>query len=124
MDKLSQNYLDLVDDLQKQLAGLMEAIASQSEPAPAIAKDWGIIHNQIQKNFQAKIVNTTLGLTSELTPQNLSLQVEIDKQLKMLGMDLTLLQTSRSQETWQKRHHQASDRLALLKRYCQMHFEA
>jgi len=88
------------------------------------------MHNQIQKNFQTKIVNTSLGLTSgltseltsELTPQNLSLQVEIDKQLKMLGVDLAMLQTSRSRETWQKRHRQASDRLILLERYCQMHY--
>jgi len=117
MDKLSENYLDLVGDLQKQLANFQEAIASHLEPAPAIAKDWLKTHQQIQKYFQAKMVNTNL----ELTPQNLSLQVEIDKQLKMLGMDLTRLQTSRSQANWQKRHQQASDRLKLLERYCQMH---
>ncbi|NUN67674.1 hypothetical protein HCU40_23925 [Pseudanabaena biceps] len=52
-------------------------------------------------------MNTAL----EVTPQNLSLQVEIDKQLKMLGVDLTMLQTSRNPATWQKRHQQACDRL-------------
>ena len=117
VEKLSQNYLDLVNDLQKQLTILQEAIALHSEPAPAIAKDWLSIYQEIQKKFQTEIVNANL----ELTAQNLSLQVEIDKQLKMLGMDLTMLQTSRSHTTWQKRHQQASDRLKLLQRYCQMH---
>ena len=117
VDKLSQNYLALVADLQKELTGLQEAIALHSEPAPAIAKDWLSIYYEIQNKFQTEIVNANL----ELTAQNLSLQVEIDKQLKMLGMDLTMLQTSRSNTTWQKRHQQASDRLKLLQRYCQMH---
>ncbi len=117
VDKLSENYLALVADLQKQLTELQEAIALQSEPAPAIAKDWLSIYHQIQKKFQGQMVNSN----SEVTPQNLSLQVEIDKQLKMLGMDLTMLQTSRSHTTWLKRHQQASDRLKLLQRYCQMH---
>jgi hypothetical protein len=117
VDKLSENYLALVADLQKQLTTLQEAIALHSEPAPAIAKDWLSIYHEIQKKFQVQIVNSN----SEITPQNLSLQVEIDKQMKMLGMDLTMLQTSRSHTTWQKRHKQTSDRLKLLERYCQMH---
>ena len=121
VDKLSENYLALVADLQKQLTTLQEAIALHSEPAPAIAKDWLSIYQEIQKKFQSEIVNANVNINLELTAQNLSLQVEIDKQLKMLGMDLTMLQTSRSHTTWQKRHQQASDRQKLLERYCQMH---
>jgi hypothetical protein len=117
---LSEDYLALIGDLRQKLELLQTAIAPQVEPAPAIAKDWLIVHNRIQNDFHAKIVNTNL----ELTPQNLSLQVEIDKQLKMLGVDFTMLQTSRSEANWQKRHQQASDRLASLQRYCQMHYEA
>jgi len=114
---LPQNYLDLIHDLQERLEILQKAIALQLDPAPAIAKDWMRSHGQIQKFFQTEIVNTNL----EISPQNLSLQVEIDKQLKMLGVDLTMLQTARSPATWQKRHQQASDRFVLLKRYSEMH---
>ena len=114
---LSQHYLDLIRNLQSQLEGLQVAIAAQVEPAPMIAKDWLRSHSEIQKFFQSKIINTDL----EVTPQNLSLQVEIDKQLKMLGVDLSMLQTARSPATWQKRHQQASDRCVLLDRYFQMH---
>jgi hypothetical protein len=104
---LSQNYLDLVHDLQNQLEILQTAIA----------KDWLRSLSKIQIFFQSNLVNANL----EITPQNLSLQVEIDKQLKMLGVDLTMLQTSRSPTTWLKRHQQACDRFVLLDRYFQMH---
>ncbi len=114
---MSQNYLNLIRDLQNQLEILQTAIASQADPAPAIAKDCLRSHCEIQKFFQAELVNTNL----EITPQNLSLQVEIDKQLKMLGVDLTMLQTARSPATWQKRHQQACDRFILLNRYYEMH---
>lgn len=114
---LSQNYLDLIRDLQKRIGILQTAIASQPDPAPAIAKDWLRSQGEIQRFFQAELVNTNL----EVTPKDLSLQVEIDKQLKMLGVDLTMLQTARSPATWQKRHQQACDRFVLLNRYYEMH---
>lgn len=114
---MSQNYLDLIHDLQNQLEILQTTIASQIEPAPEFAKEWLRSHREIQIFFQSNLVNTNL----EITPQNLSLQVEIDKQLKMLGVDLTMLQTSRSRATWQKRHQQACDRFVLLDRYFHMH---
>ena len=71
VDKLTKDYLALVADLQKQLTTLQGAIALHSEPAPVIAKDWLSIYHEIQKKFQVQIVNSN----SEITPQNLSLQV-------------------------------------------------
>ncbi|GBO56884.1 hypothetical protein APA_5219 [Pseudanabaena sp. lw0831] len=115
---MTQDYLALVSDLQNQLKILQTAISSQKESAPAIAKDWLRSHREIQIFFQSSLVNTDL----EITPQDLSLQVEIDKQLKMLGVDLTMLQTSRSPATWQKRYQQACDRFFLLDSYFQMHY--
>ena len=113
---MSQEYLVLIHNLQAQLAVLQGAIASQPKTSPEIVKDWQRSHSEIQSFFQSQIINTDL----EVTPQNLSLQVEIDKQLKMLGVDLAMLQTSRNPTTWQKRHQQASDRFVLLNRYFQM----
>jgi hypothetical protein len=114
---VSQDYVGLIQDLQSQLEILQVAIASQVEPSSSLAKDWLRSHREIQAFFQTQIINTEL----EITPPNLSLQVEIDKQLKMLGVDLSMLQTARNPATWQKRHQQASDRFVLLKKYCQMH---
>jgi hypothetical protein len=114
---MSQQYLDLIRNLHSQLEVLQTAIANQSEPAPAIASDWLRSQSQIQTFFHTQIVNTEL----EIKPQHLSLQVEIDKQLKMFGVDLSMLRAARNPTTWQKRHQQICDRLVLLNRYCQMH---
>ncbi|ELS32710.1 MULTISPECIES: heterocyst frequency control protein PatD [Pseudanabaena] len=116
---MSQNYLDLTHQLRSQLEILQTAIASQLEPSPTKVKEWMRSYGEIQSFFQTQIINTAL----EISPQNLSLQVEIDKQLKMLGADLNLLQTARNPITWQKRHQQAGDRFVLLKRYCEMSSE-
>jgi hypothetical protein len=117
LSQIYLDYLDLIRDLQSQLEILQAAIAPQLEPAPAIAKDWQRSHSIIQNFFQTQIINTAL----EITPPHLSLQVEIDKQLKMLSVDLSMLQAARNPATWQKRHQQACDRFVLLQRYCQMH---
>ncbi|MBD2188581.1 heterocyst frequency control protein PatD [Pseudanabaena sp. FACHB-723] len=114
---MSQQYLDLIHDLQRQLEVLQTAIANQSEPAPAIVSDWLRSQSQIQAFFHDQIVNIEM----EIKPQHLSLQVEIDKQLKMFGVDLSMLRAARNPTTWQKRHQQICDRLVLLNKYFQMH---
>jgi len=115
----SPDYLSLVKELQQQLQLWQEAIALQSQLDKAIAEEWQVTHDQIQSFFQCEMVN---GDNAEITPQFLSLQVEINKQLKMLGVDLTMLRSSRSAATWQKRHQQIGDRLNTLQKYCEFHF--
>ena len=117
--KNSSDYLALVRDLQKQLQLWQEAIALLSQFDKAIVQEWKDTYEQIQDFFLREMVN---GNNAEITPQFLSLQVEINKQLKMLGVDLTMLQSSRSEATWQKRHQQISDRLNTLQKYCEFHF--
>ena len=117
--KNSSDYLALVRDLQKQLQLWQEAIALKSQLDKAIAQEWQVYHDQIQSFFLREMVN---GNNAEITPQLLSLQVEINKQFKMLGVDLTMLQSSRSEATWQKRHQQICDRLSTLQKYCEFHF--
>ncbi|MFM7888366.1 MAG: heterocyst frequency control protein PatD [Pseudanabaena sp.] len=114
---MSQDYEGLIQELQSQLEVLQKEIALQVEPSPSLAKNWWRSHREIQAFFQSQIINTEL----EVTPANLSLQVELDKQLKMLGVDLSMLQTARNPATWEKRYQQASDRFGLLKKYCEMH---
>ncbi|PZU97092.1 MAG: hypothetical protein DCE90_08125 [Pseudanabaena sp.] len=111
-----QNYSALISELSQQLDLLQSAIAICNELAPNLVKDWQRSHGEIQEFFQSQIVNTSI----EITSHDLSVQVEIDKQLKMLGVDLTMLQTARNPDTWQKRHQQACDRLTRLQRYCEM----
>jgi len=112
----SENYANLISELSQRLQSLQSAIAPCHNHAPNLVKDWQRSHGEIQTFFQTQIVNTAL----EITSHNLSVQVEIDKQLKMLGVDLTMLQTARSPDTWQKRHQQSCDRLTKLQSYCKM----
>jgi len=110
----SQNYAALISELWQRLEAIQSEFAPCVELAPDLVKDWQRSQEQVQIFFQSQIVNTVI----EITSQDLSLQVEIDKQLKMLGVDLTMLQTARSSHTWQKRHQQACDRLTRLHSYC------
>ena len=47
-----------------------------------------------------------------------SYQVEIDKQLRLLKMDVLFLQAARQAETTAQRRQQVCDRLETLQRYC------
>lgn len=114
---MSESYSKLIVDLQSRLDSLQGLVVLQTEIAPEMVKDWQRSLQEIQAFFRQQIVNTSL----EISQSHLSLQVEIDKQLKMLGVDLNMLQTSRNPATWQKRHQQASDRFIFLQKYCQMH---
>jgi len=75
---------------------------------------------EAQQFFQQQI----LGLdASDLDPDTesrvRSYQTEISKQLRLLGMDVMLLQAARQQETATARQLQLSDRLKTLQSYCE-----
>jgi alpha-mannosidase len=108
-DSTFQNFNPL-QSLQQKLISLQQAIANHADPDPSIAKAWARSLEEILHFFQSAIVNSN--------SVDLGLQVEIDKQLKMLSVDLSMLQSARKLDTWQKRHRQAGDRLTLLLRYC------
>lgn len=68
----------------------------------------------LQKFFQTQIQ----PIESE-NYQVRSLLVEINKQMRLLGMDLLFLQTAKQPETVQQRISQLHDRLDLLTKYCE-----
>ena len=106
--------------LQQKLASLQQAITNHPDHAPTVAKEWARSLEEILHFFQSAIVNADEQnqMQNQSSIPSISLQVEIDKQLKMLGVDLSMLQSARKLDTWQKRHRQAGDRLTLLLRYC------
>jgi hypothetical protein len=57
-------------------------------------------------------------LPPEITHRLRAIQVEIDKQLKLLAMDVLFLQTARQATTAEQRQRQMSDRLEQIERYC------
>lgn len=84
-------------------------------------------HTQVQDFFQAQILDAAdrhdpdddldeqLQISEELV---IAHYVEINKQLRLLGADLTMLHAARNPETISKRQQQASDRLRMLISYC------
>jgi hypothetical protein len=80
---------------------------------------------QLQQNFQSDILGSydAEGLENQdldlrMVQRLRSLQVEIDRQLRLLAMDALFLQTARQATTVQQRQQQISDRLEQVDRYC------
>jgi len=73
----------------------------------------------LQTSFQTQIWNSDLqALEPKLEHQIHSINVEIDKQLRLLIMDGFFLQSARQENTIEQRKQQMRDRLSLLLRYC------
>jgi hypothetical protein len=73
----------------------------------------------LQTLFQTQIWNADRQtLEPKLEQQIHSINVEIDKQLRLLTMDGFFLQSARQENTIEQRKQQMRDRLALLLRYC------
>lgn len=69
--------------------------------------------------FQTQILPLDLQTLSDETGLRVhGLQVEINKQLRLIGTDALFLRAAKQPDTVQQRLHQISDRLQLLKRYC------
>jgi hypothetical protein len=79
---------------------------------------------ELQDHFQSEI--WPLGINSldpSLGHQLQAVNVEIDKQLRLLTMDVMFLQASRQSTTIEQRQGQIRDRLTTLIRYCHALFQ-
>lgn len=73
----------------------------------------------LQSFFQTQIWNLDMqDIAPDLEQQARSINVEIDKQLRLLNMDAMFLQAARQEATKQQRQQQIHDRLFLLTQYC------
>jgi hypothetical protein len=74
---------------------------------------------EVQQMFQLRIMSTDLEqLDPAVVSQVQSYQTEINKQMRLLGMDVMFLQAARQPTTAYQRQAQMSDRIATLIRYC------
>jgi cell division septum initiation protein DivIVA len=107
-------YQQLYQDLQQTIEELQKTLATTSDASTlktAIAA--------LQTCFQTQIWNLDLqNLEPKLEHQIQSVNVEIDKQLRLLSMDTLFLQTARQASTIAQRKQQMGERLSLLKQYC------
>ncbi len=73
-----------------------------------------------QQQFQQDILSLGLeGVPETHLARVQSYQTEINKQLRLLGMDILFLQAARQSATVQQRQAQMSDRIRLLIQYCE-----
>jgi hypothetical protein len=108
-------YQQCFEELQQALAQVERMLRSGAN-----AVDLKAALTQIQQLFQSQVLSLNLDvLPAELEHRVYSFQVEIDKQLRLLGMDLTFLQAARQVETIAQRRHQAGERAEILLRYCE-----
>lgn len=74
---------------------------------------------KLQDYFQTEILPLDSQTLSDDTGSRLhALQVEMNKQLRLIGTDALFLRAAKQPDTVQQRLRQIGDRLQLLKRYC------
>ncbi|MGI0487372.1 heterocyst frequency control protein PatD [Pantanalinema rosaneae CENA516] len=75
--------------------------------------------SELQTWFQTAVLPQSIAdLDPQFAQRLQAIQVEIDKQLRLLGMDVMFLQAARQTATVAQRQQQIRDRLNLLSRYC------
>lgn len=74
----------------------------------------------LQQSFRDQLLSLPTDELPSATQQWVqSYQVEMDKQLRLLGVDVLFLQSAKQAETTKQRQQQVCDRLNILQRYCE-----
>lgn len=106
-----QRYQEFWQALQR-----LTAIATQQNPDAQTLQEQFLA---VQQFFQVQLVSLALeGLNPAQAAQVQSYQTEINKQLRLLGMDVMFLQAARRSATAQQRQAQMQERIGLLGKYC------
>ncbi len=102
-------------ELRQEVEALSQAIAQGGCNCAQLKA--ALMH--LQTLFQTQTQSLELDdLDPSLAHQVQSFNVEIDKQLRLLGMDVMFLQAAKQVATREQRLNQMGDRLTLLLRYC------
>ena len=106
-------YQQVYDRFQPLLQRLQQAVEAGDRDSLNSA------FQEAQQLFQQQIVPLDLEALDQ--PRSLkvrSIQVEINKQMRLLATDLLFLKTARQSATASQRQQQIGDRVTLLLRYC------
>lgn len=114
---LPQDYQDRYQTLSQSLQTLQNQV-TQANPDPMKLRSQFL---EAQQWFQQKIIG--LDVDDQLEPADestvRSYNTEINKHLRLLGMDLTFLQAAKQPTTAQQRQAQIRDRIQTLLAFCQ-----
>ena len=107
-----ESYPQAYDRLQQSLQRLQQAVETGD-------RDLQLKFQEAQQLFQEQIASLDLeSLDPKLALKVRSIQVEINKQMRLLATDLLFLKTARQAATASQRQQQIGDRVTLLLRYC------
>lgn len=113
---LPESHRDRYQAFSQRLLAL-EELVSQPECDCAALKSEAL---DIQKFFQTQISSLDLDvLEMDVGQRSSAVQVEMDKQLRLLNLDVMFLQTARRSTTQDQRMQQIKERLKILINYCQ-----
>lgn len=112
---LPQTHRQIYEAVKQRVMALASQIANATVDQVALKAE--VIG--LQHFFQEQLLPLPLSdLPLELEQRVQSYQVEMDKQLRLLNMDVMFLQAARQAATSEHRRKQVSDRLNTLSRYC------
>lgn len=111
---LPEPYRQSYQTFQDELPQLQAAIEHES----TVLVGQQMLAN-LQANQQQAIALPTDDLSAIAGQRLQALQIEINKQLRLLSTDLMFLQAAKQPQTRQQRQQQISERLHLLKQYCE-----
>lgn len=101
-------------ELQRALQDVKQAVAAA--PGSVLEPSW----ITVQRIFQEQILPLDVApLDLTMAGKVQSFTIEINKQLRLLSMDVMFLKTARQSVTAEQRRQQMGDRLELLMRYCE-----
>ena len=112
---LPENYCQRYQEFRQTLERL-QVLTSQPEFDRSTLKADTLT---VQKFFQDQVRSLNLEALDAIAEQRShSFHVEINKQLRLLAIDVMFLQTAKQSATSQQRLEQVSDRVSTLIRYC------
>ncbi|MBM0742036.1 heterocyst frequency control protein PatD [Phormidium sp. CLA17] len=112
--KLPPEYSQTYQKLKQHVTEINQAIAQRTDVASLKAS---VADLQVFFKTHIRMLNSD-ELDAALAHQVQSFNVEIDKQLRLLSMDVMFLQAAKQASTADQRLNQMRDRLTLLLRYC------
>lgn len=94
------------------------AISRESNPDP---RSLQAAFLEAQQFYQQRLAPLDVGVFNQAVASKVqSIQTEINKELRLLGMDVTFMHSARQPATIQQRQRQIGDRVTRLSQYCDL----
>ncbi|WP_416676191.1 heterocyst frequency control protein PatD [Egbenema bharatensis] len=112
---LPETYQQAYTAFERSLEQFSGVFRDPNSPKPLIHKSF----QAVQQSFQTVLDLGLDGLDPQQSTNAQSYYTEINKQLRLLGMDVMFLQASRQSATSTQRQQQMGERLERLRVYCE-----